>query len=134
MGRRLIVDTCVLIDIERGRLQRSDFATLDDELAIAAVTAAELWEGVIRADAVRRAARTDFVERVLEQIPVEDYTLPTAQRHAEMLALTHSTGAKRGAHDLIIAATAAHTERVLITRDGKAAFDGLPGVHVEFPK
>ncbi len=134
MGRRLILDTCILIDIERGRLQRSDFATLDDELAIAAVTAAELWEGVIRADAERRASRTDFVERILERIPVEDYTLPTAQRHAELLALTHSIGAKRGAHDLMIAATAAHTERILITRDGKAAFDGLPGVRVESPK
>lgn len=134
MGRRLILDTCVLIDIERGRLQRSDFATLDDELAIAAVTAAELWEGVVRADAGRRARRTDFVERILEQIPVEDYTLSTAQRHAELLALTHLAGAKRGSHDLIIAATAAQTERVLVTRDDKAAFDGLPGVRVESPK
>jgi len=134
VGRRLILDICVLIDVERGRLQASDFAQFDDELAIAAVTAAELWEGVIRADPARRPSRADYVERILEQIPVEDYTLSTAQRHGELLALTHVTGAKRGAHDLIIAATAAHTERILVTRDGKAAFDGLPGVFVEFPK
>jgi tRNA(fMet)-specific endonuclease VapC len=134
VGRRLILDTCVLIDVERGRLQASDFAQFDDELAIAAVTAAELWEGVIRADPARRPSRADYVERILEQIPVEDYTLSTAQRHGELLALTHVTGAKRGAQDLIIAATAAHTERILVTRDGKAAFDGLPGVFVEFPK
>jgi tRNA(fMet)-specific endonuclease VapC len=134
VGRRLILDTCVLIDMERGRLERSQFATLDDELSIAALTAAELWEGVVRADAAQRPRRNDFVERILEQIPVEDYTLTTAQRHAELLALTHVTGAKRGTHDLIIAATAAQTERLLITRDGKAAFDGLPGVRVEFPR
>lgn len=134
MGRRLILDTCVLIDIERGRLQRSDFATTEDDLAIAAVTVAELWEGVVRADPTRRSARADFVERILEQIPVMDYTLATGQRHGELLALTHATGAKRGSHDLIIAATAAQTERVLVTRDGKAVFDELPGVRVEFAK
>ena len=134
MGRRLILDTCILIDMERGRLERSRFAALDDELSIAAVTAAELWEGAIRAAAAQRPRRADFVERILEQIPVEDYTLTTAQRHAELLALTHAAGTKRGAHDLIIAATAAQTERLLITRDSKAAFDDLPGVRVEFPK
>lgn len=134
MGRRLILDTCILIDLERGRLRRSDFATPDDELAIATVTVAELWEGVVRADPVRRPGRADFFERILEHIPVEDYNLATAQRHGELLALTHATGVKRGSIDLIIAATAAQSERILVSRDGKASFDDLPGVQVQFPK
>ncbi|MBS2962695.1 PIN domain-containing protein [Actinocrinis puniceicyclus] len=134
MGRRLILDTCILIDMERGRLRRCDFATLDDELSIATVTVAELWEGVVRADPARRSGRADFFERILEQIPIEDYTLATAQRHGELLALTHVTGTKRGSIDLIIAATAAQTGRIIISRDGKASFDDLPGVRVEFPK
>ncbi|MDQ0789403.1 hypothetical protein [Streptomyces sp. B3I8] len=36
-------------------------------------------------------------------------------------------GSPRGAHDLIIAATAAATARTLLTTD-TAAFDALPGV------
>jgi len=134
MGRRLIVDTCVLIDMERGRRRLEDFAEDQDELAIAAVTAAELWAGAMRADAPRRRRRIEFFERAMEWFPVEDYTLDVALKHGELLAYAASTGRQRGAHDLMIAATAAHTERVLISRDGKADFDGLPGVIVEYPK
>lgn len=45
MGRRLILDTCVLIDVEKGRLSLADHVRDDDDVAIAAVTAAELWRG-----------------------------------------------------------------------------------------
>jgi tRNA(fMet)-specific endonuclease VapC len=134
VGRRLIVDTCVIVDVERGRLALDDFVADDDELAIAMVTAAELWDGVMRADATHRRRRVQFFERTIEQFPIEDYSLNVALRHGALLAHTRVTGRQRGAHDLMIAATAAQTERILVTRDGKAAFDGLPGVRVEFPK
>jgi tRNA(fMet)-specific endonuclease VapC len=134
VGRRLIVDTCLLVDMERGRLALDDFVDDEDELAIAMVTAAELWAGVMRADAVHRRRRVEFFERAIEWFAIEDYTLDIALKHGELLALTRLTGRPRGAHDLMIAATAAHTERVLISRDGKADFDGLPGVVVEHPK
>lgn len=49
--------------------------------------------------------------------------------HARLLAHVRRAGKPRGAHDLIIAATAAATARTLVTFDGKAAFDDLPGVH-----
>ena len=128
MGRRLILDTCVLIDLERGALRLSDLAADEDELAMAAVTAAELWEGVVRADEARKGRRVAFFERAVEQFPVEDYNLDIALKHGELLAHARLSGKPRGHHDLIIAATAAQTWRVLVTRDGKAVFEGLPGV------
>ena len=134
MGRRLIVDTCVIVDVERGRLALDDFVADDDELAIAMITAAELWDGVMRADASHRQRRVQFFERTIEQFPIEDYSLNVALRHGALLAHARVTGRQRGTHDLVIAATAAQTERILVTRDGKAVFDGLPGVRVEFPK
>lgn len=67
-------------------------------------------------------------------VPIEDYSLDVALKHADLLTYTRLAGRQRGSHDLMIAATAAQMERILVTRDGKAAFDGLPGARVEFPK
>jgi tRNA(fMet)-specific endonuclease VapC len=131
MGRRLILDTCVLIDVERGRLSLADHIRDDDDVAIAAITAAELWEGYIRADHATRAGRRAFAEDVFDRIPVEDYTLDTALKHGELLGFCAVTGGSRGRHDLIIAATAAMTGRTIVTRDEKAVFEGLPGVALE---
>ena len=128
MGRRLILDTCVLVDVDRGRLDLADHVRDDDDAVIAAVTAAELWEGYVRAGDARRPARRAFVEAVLDRIPVEDYTLDTALKHGELLGFCAVTGRPRGRHDLIIAATAALTGRTILTGDEKALFEGLPGV------
>ncbi len=54
MGRRLILDTNVLIAYERGKIDRAAFD--DDELAVAAVTIAEYRVGIELADTAARAA------------------------------------------------------------------------------
>jgi predicted nucleic acid-binding protein len=55
MGRRLILDTNVLIAYERGTIDR---ATLDeDELAIASVSVAEYRVGIELADTPERSAQ-----------------------------------------------------------------------------
>jgi tRNA(fMet)-specific endonuclease VapC len=69
VGRRLILDTCVLVDVDRGRLDLADHIRDDDDAVIAAITAAELWEGYVRAADTRRRARRAFVEAVLDRIP-----------------------------------------------------------------
>ena len=57
-----------------------------------------------------------------------DYTEATAACHARLIAHARRTGAPRGAHDLIIAAHAAETDRMVLTLDAKARFADLPGV------
>ena len=57
-----------------------------------------------------------------------DYTQITAPHHARLLAHVRKSGTPRGAHDLIIAAHAAESGRLVLTRDDKARFGDLPGV------
>jgi tRNA(fMet)-specific endonuclease VapC len=126
MARRLILDTGVLIGVKRTGAAVA-FAP-DDDVVIAAVTAAELLLGVELADDARRQAREDFVTAVLAVVPVAEYDLTVARTHARLLAHVRRQGRPRGAHDLIIAATAAATARTVVTHDRQAAFDALPGV------
>lgn len=101
----------------------------DDDVAIAAITAAELLLGVELASGRRRRRREAFVEDLLSSLTVEDYGLRAARAHAELLAAVRRSGMPRGAHDLVIAATALGSERILVTMD-KAGFRDLPGVDV----
>ncbi|MEC4016256.1 PIN domain-containing protein [Streptomyces sp. H27-D2] len=128
MARRLILDTGILIRSERGAASLATLLEGDDDVALAAVTVAELQFGVELADGAHREQRQEFIDGVLALIPVEDYTTDTARVHARLLAYARRTGQPRGAHDLIIAATAAATARTVVTADAKAAFHDLPGV------
>lgn len=98
-------------------------------MAIAAITVAELLVGVELASTRRRAARAAFVEDVLSTLIVEDYTPATAREHARLLVAVRTSGTPRGAHDLVIAATAAASGRILLTADARG-FADLPGVEV----
>ncbi|HHU10469.1 MAG TPA: type II toxin-antitoxin system VapC family toxin [Intrasporangiaceae bacterium] len=132
MARRLILDTTVLIDYERGRLDRRKLD--NDDLAIAALTVAEYRTGIELAATPEQAAeRTRALAAILEVVEVLDYTTATALQHARLLAHTRTTGRRRGAHDLILAAHAAATKRTLMSRDARARFADLPGVTVLEP-
>ena len=127
MGRRLILDTNVLIAYERGTIDRS--ALDDDELAIAAVSVAEYRVGIEMVDTAERAAeRARALAVITSAVEVLDYTQATAAHHGRLLAHVRRSGAPRGAHDLIIAAHGAETGRIILTRDAKARFSELPGV------
>jgi predicted nucleic acid-binding protein len=127
MGRRLILDTNVLIAYERGTMDRS--ALDHDELAVGAITVAEYRVGIELADtAERAAARARALAAIESVVDVLAYTDATAAHHARLIAHVRRTGTPRGAHDLIIAAHAAETGRTVLTRDLKAGFAGLPGV------
>lgn len=126
---RLILDTTFFIDAEKRGRRLDRLIADEDDVAIAAVTAAELLVGVELADDSRRQARAAFVRSVLDTVPIEDYDLQVARVHATLLAHVRRTGRARGAHDLIIAATAAARHRVVVSTDS-GAFAGLPGVSV----
>jgi tRNA(fMet)-specific endonuclease VapC len=127
VGRRLILDTNVLIAYERGTIDRA--ALDDDELAVAAVSIAEYRVGIELADTPDRAAdRARALVAIVSAVDVLDYTEGTAAHHARLIAHARRTGTPRGAHDLIIAAHAAQTGRTILSRDAKARFGELPGV------
>ena len=93
----------------------------------AAVTVAELLVGVRLASGKRRDARRIYVEEILESLPIIAYDRHVAVEHAELLATVRKQGRPRGAHDLLIAATARAANRTIVTADHEA-FTDLPGV------
>jgi tRNA(fMet)-specific endonuclease VapC len=129
---RLILDTSVLVDAERGGSVLDAAVGDDDDVAIAAVTVAELRLGVRLAKGRRREKRELFVAAILDAISVEIYDLEVADVHADLLAHVRRAGAPRGAHDLMIAATAAARRREVLTLD-RGGFADLPGVTVAGP-
>lgn len=127
---RLLFDTAILIDGERSGSALDDAVDDEDEVAIAAITVAELRVGVLLSSGKNRAARLAFCEEVLQVIPVVDYDCDVAEAHAELLVHVRGQGKPRGAHDLIIAATARATSRTVVSAD-ESAFADLPGVQVQ---
>jgi tRNA(fMet)-specific endonuclease VapC len=125
----VIVDTSVLVAAERGRARLDATLRDDDDVAIAAITAADLWVGVALADRRRQPKRALFVEQVLATIPIEDYDLEVARAHADLLVESRQAGRARGAHDLLIAATAVARDRELVTLD-RTGFEDLGALRV----
>ena len=124
--RRGIIDTSVVIDLER-----VDPAGLPSELAISAVTLAELAAGPhATADAAERARRQDRLQRTeatFEPLPLDG---AAARAYGRIYAAVAATGRKtRGprAFDLLIAASALAGELPLYTRN-PGDFAGLGGL------
>ena len=89
----LLLDTNFLIDTERSDSALDGAIGDQDDVAIAAVTVAELLVGVQMADTKRRrAARDAFVHDVLEAVPVISYDEEIARDHAELLVAVRRAG------------------------------------------
>lgn len=125
----LILDTTVLIDAERDGTRLDTVVGDEDAVSIAAITYAELLHGVEMADGRRRQRRRAFVEAVAAAVPIIAYDRRVAATHATLLASVQRAGQPRGAHDLIIAATAATYDLAVVTSDA-GGFENLPGVAV----
>jgi tRNA(fMet)-specific endonuclease VapC len=123
----LLLDTTFLIDAERGHIRLDDVIDDNDDVAIAAITVAELQVGVRLASGRRRAQRQSYVDDVCDVIPILTYDRSVAEEHADLLVAVRQAGRSRGAHDLIIAATARASKRTVVSVD-PAAFTDLPGV------
>jgi tRNA(fMet)-specific endonuclease VapC len=119
------------VDADRSGIQLDGVIGDDDQVAIAAITIAELLVGVELAAGAHRAARQHFVDDVQDIIPIVDYDVTVAASHAQLLVATRRQGRPRGAHDLIIAATANATQREVVSAAG-SAYQDLPGVAVRF--
>lgn len=123
---RGLIDTSLLIDLEQ-----VDPASLPLELAISAVTLAELAAGPhATADAAERARRQDRLQRAeatFDPLPIDG---PVARAYGRIYAAVVAAGRKargRRAFDLLIAATALAADLPLYTLnpDDFEALDGL---------
>jgi tRNA(fMet)-specific endonuclease VapC len=124
---RLILDTGALIALERGTVRPDEGMATDADVAICAITAAELLVGVALADDSHRARRETLVAGLIERVEILPYDLEVARHHATLLAHVRRAESPRGAHDLQIAATGRAKERTVLTTD-RNAFRDLPGV------
>lgn len=131
MPAKILLDTGILIAIEKGELTLAALVDPDDDVAIAVVTAGELQVGVEKSDDAHRQQRRRFLQRVIEEVPVIDYTLPVALAHAKIAAFMSGKGLTRSRPDLMIAATALVTGRTLVTSDN--GFDHVPGLKLRSP-
>jgi predicted nucleic acid-binding protein len=116
----LLIDSSSLIAAERGEvdLEATLAGDLDEEIAIAAITASELLHGIHRLKGSVKQARAErFVERLLDRVPVIAFDLDAARVHARLGAELAAKGTAVGAHDLIIASTAVAIEFAVATRD-----------------
>lgn len=125
----VLLDTTFLIDAERGGFDLDVVIDDEDDVAVAAITVAEMLAGVELVSSKYRPQREAYVADVVSSIPIVPYDLSVAGEHAKLLAAVRAAGRPRGAHDLIIAATARATSRRVITADPEA-FEELPGVEV----
>ena len=113
---RGLIDTSVVIDLER-----LDADDLPQELAVSAITMAELAAGPhATADAAERARRQDRLQRAeatFEPLPVD---ADVARAYGRVYAAVAASGRKargRRAVDLLIAATAVAARLPLYTRN-----------------
>lgn len=118
-----------MIDAERSNINLDDVIGDQDDVAIAAITVGELQVGVALAKGRTKQTRQRLVDEVVASIPVLEYDLMVARTHANLLAFVCRQGRPRGAHDLIIAATALAANRILVSAN-TTAFVDLPGVAV----
>lgn len=124
--RRGLIDTSVVID-----LGRVDPADLPSEIAVSAVTLAELTAGPHATDdpdeRARRQDRLQRTEATFESLPVDG---AVARAYGRVYAAVAGAGRKargRRAFDLLIAATALAAELPLYTSN-PSDFEGLNGL------
>jgi tRNA(fMet)-specific endonuclease VapC len=129
-----LIDSSVLIAAEQGDLALETVLPQHaaEEAAISAVSASELLHGVVRArSASERHRRRQFVDALLDVLPVLPFDLLAARAHAHAWAKLAQSGNMVGERDLMIAATALSRGLLLITRD-RRSFPRIPGLEIEF--
>lgn len=128
----VVVDTSVLIGLERRGLTL-DYLSLDEPIALSAISVSEMLVGAYRSDTLRRRdMRAAFLELILARVGVLPFDTAAARVHSEMTALLISRGQRIGAHDAIIAATAMARGYGVLT-DNLRDFGRVPGLDVWRP-
>ena len=132
---RLLIDTSVLIDLERSQrdVDSLAFAYPNVSFSMAAITASELLVGVHLADTgAQRQRRQEFIERLLEAIQIVPFDLRAARQHAITWSQLSKAGQMIKANDLLIGSTALAHGFAVLTSDLRD-FPLIPGLSIEQP-
>jgi len=130
-----MIDADVLIADERGIFDLKGWlvSRQNEQVEIAAITAAELWHGLERASGAQKVKRRAYIENALAVFRVIPFTGLTAQIHAHLWAGLESSGKMIGYHDLIVAATALERDSTVATFNMRH-FSVVKGLKVIKPK
>ena len=129
----ILIDTDILIEIEKERLSLSDKITgrEEEQVFLSVITASEVLHGVCRATNPNIGAkRSAFVEGILRRFPLLPIDLPIARQHAQLWANLKVQGNVIGLHDSWIAATCLVHDLTLITNNARE-FQRVAGLQVE---
>ena len=131
----IILDADVIIRGEKGTFDLKGWleSRPNELFEVAAITVAELWQGVERATAAHKARRQQYLQTVLAPLPIIPYTEQTAFEHARIWAQLEAAGTVIGPYDLIVAATALERGSEVATFN-KRHFDCVPGLKVLEPQ
>ena len=104
----IVLDVDVVIRGEKGTFDLQGWlaARPTERFEVAAITVAELWHGVERATGPHKAKRQQYLQTILNSLPIVPYIEQTAYEHARLWAELESSGKMICFYDLIVAATA----------------------------
>src|ERR1017187_10494667 len=132
----LILDSSVIIAAERKRQTVEELLTFvgqsfgEIEIAISAVTLAELVHGVVRANTPEiRAARRAFVDELKKHVPVHPITDNTAEIAGQLSGEQAAKGVTLPADDLLIGPSAMEQGSAVATLNTRH-FQKIPGLQV----
>lgn len=129
----LLIDSSVLIEAERGRLDLASrvHGRTGEEAFISAITVSEILFGVHRAtDQGVRNRRAAVAEALLSRFEVLGIDSAVARLHAQLKADLALRGTPIGPHDLWLAATCMLHGLTMVTGNLRE-FRRVPGLRVE---
>lgn len=132
----LILDSSVIIAAERRRQTVEELLTAvgqsfgEIEIAISAVTLAELVHGVVRANTPEtRAGRRAFIDELKKHVPVHPVTDSTAEIAGQLSGEQAAKGITLPADDLLIGASAIEQGYAVATLNARH-FQKIPGLQL----
>jgi predicted nucleic acid-binding protein len=129
---RVVLDTSILIALEKQHLSLKDLFNKDLHVFLPEVAVGEYLVGTeLSTNPKFKEKRLAFLRTIEDFSELVVFNREHAQNFAKLVAQAKLLGRPRGSLDLAIAASAVTLDAVLYTRDSKGKFDQLIGLTVK---